>query len=216
MDVQQPFPLLDGIREVMARTKEFSSKQPVTIVAIAGGSGAGKTFISRILQTHLPASIVVSMDSYYRPLAEMPDNNFDTPTALDLSLLSLHLRMLKEEKTIQQPVYDMTISDRVGFAEFHPRSVIILEGMFALHEAIRDVLDMRVFVETQPQVRLQRRMKRDIVERKRTKESVLTQWKELTYPMHQFHVQPQRSCADIIIHNNETTLLQVLEQDAFL
>ncbi len=168
-------------------------KKKVIIIGIAGGSASGKTTVARLLKGK-----ILSMDDYYKGINDMEDNNFDDPKSQDLDLLREHLIKLKNSETIKKPIYDFKTHSRIGYEEFKPAKLIIVEGLFALNEKIRDLLDIKVFIECKEDERFRRRMERDISERGRTEESVIKQWNETVEPMFKKFVLGSKKDAIII------------------
>jgi uridine kinase len=180
-----------------------TEKRPV-IVGIAGGSCSGKTLVSEALKKHFDAA-VLNMDDYYKTVdirSERIDYNFDEPGALDLKLLSEHLQQLNRGNTISKPTYDFSTHSRKGYENFSAGTIIIVDGLLALHDTIRNYIDVKIFVQCSEEKRLQRRIERDIAERGRTRDSVLYQFDKTVKPMHDKHVESTRKYADIIIVNN--------------
>ncbi len=178
------------------------------IIGIAGGSGSGKTTVTRkiIDRLHLDDLIIIQHDSYYKDLArfrgKLADKvNFDHPGSLDTALLIKHLRSLKSGRAIQKPIYDFTTYKRKPEKEIvRPRSVIILEGILIfVPKELRDLMDIKVFVDTDADERLLRRLKRDITERGRSLDSIMQQYIQTVKPMHLEFVEPSKMWADIII-----------------
>ena len=178
------------------------------IIGICGGTGSGKTTIARAIVDAVGSEnvVLVEQDSYYRNLADMPLDdrhhaNFDHPDAIDSDLLVNHVKRLKLGQPIDMPIYDMvthTRSDRVEVIE--PRPVVIVEGILIFAEPrILELLDVRVFVDTPDDVRLIRRLRRDINERGRTFERTLDQYEKTIRPMHTEFVEPSKRIADVII-----------------
>ncbi|MBX3281814.1 MAG: uridine kinase [Acidobacteria bacterium] len=178
------------------------------IIGICGGTGSGKTTIARAIVDAVGSEnvVLVEQDSYYRNLADMPLDdrhhaNFDHPDAIDSDLLVNHVKRLKLGQPIDMPVYDMvthTRSDRVEVIE--PRPVVIVEGILIFSERrILELLDVRVFVDTPDDIRLMRRLRRDITERGRTFERTLEQYEKTIRPMHFEFVEPSKRFADVII-----------------
>ncbi|HMU35013.1 MAG TPA: uridine kinase [Pyrinomonadaceae bacterium] len=178
------------------------------IIGICGGTGSGKTTIARAIVDAVGSEnvVLVEQDSYYRNLADMPLDdrhhaNFDHPDAIDSDLLVNHVKRLKLGQPIDMPIYDMvthTRSDRVDVIE--PRPVVIVEGILIFAEPrILELLDVRVFVDTPDDVRLIRRLRRDINERGRTFERTLDQYEKTIRPMHFEFVEPSKRFADVII-----------------
>ncbi|MBV6496165.1 MAG: uridine kinase [Acidobacteria bacterium ACB1] len=178
------------------------------IIGICGGTGSGKTTIARAIVEAVGEQnvVLVEQDSYYRNLADMPLDdrhhaNFDHPDAIDSDLLVNHIKRLKLGQPIEIPIYDMvthTRSDRVEVIE--PRPVVIVEGILIFSEPrILELLDVRVFVDTPDDIRLLRRLRRDINERGRTFERTLDQYEKTIRPMHFEFVEPSKRFADVII-----------------
>lgn len=178
------------------------------IIGICGGTGSGKTTIARAIVEAVGEQnvVLVEQDSYYRNLADMPLDdrhhaNFDHPDAIDSDLLVNHIKRLKLGQPIEIPIYDMvthTRSDRVEVIE--PRPVVIVEGILIFSEPrILELLDVRVFVDTPDDIRLLRRLRRDINERGRTFERTLHQYEKTIRPMHFEFVEPSKRFADVII-----------------
>lgn len=183
------------------------SGEETLIIGIAGGTGSGKTTLAQKVQEAFPGqSVLISQDSYYKNLGHLPlekreKTNFDHPDSLDFALLVQHLQQLKEGKTIQKPVYNFHKHNREDYTEaVVPKKVIILEGilLFAVPE-ICNLCDLKIFIDTDDDVRLLRRIDRDIHERSRTFESVSYQYLTTVKPMHDAFVQPSKKQADLIV-----------------
>lgn len=184
------------------------------IIGICGGTGSGKTTIARrIVETvGVHKVVLVEQDSYYRNLADMPlderhQANFDHPDSIDSDMLVNHLVRLKQGLQVEMPLYDFvthTRSDRIEIIE--PRPVVIVEGILIFAEPrVLDLLDVRVFVDTPDDIRLMRRLQRDINERGRTFERTLEQYERTIRPMHFEFVEPSKRHADIIIPEGSNT-----------
>ena len=178
------------------------------VLGVAGGSGSGKTTVARtILETVGRERIAfLEQDSYYRDIewrsdAQLLRHNFDHPDALDDDLLVEHVAALKEGRAVEVPIYDFVRhrrTDRTRRVE--PRPVVLLEGILLFVEpALRALLDFKIFVDTDPDLRLIRRLKRDMSERGRAVDDVLRQYAETVRPMHLEFVEPSKRWADIII-----------------
>ena len=178
------------------------------IIGICGGTGSGKTTIARsIVDTVGEEKVVlIEQDSYYRNLADMPlderhQANFDHPDSIDSEMLVNHIMRLKQGLTVEMPVYDMvthTRSDRIEIIE--PKPIVIIEGILIFSEPrVLDLIDIRIFVDTPDDVRLMRRMRRDINERGRSFERTLDQYERTIRPMHVEFVEPSKRHAHIII-----------------
>ncbi len=178
------------------------------IIGIAGGTGSGKTTVTqRIIEKFDAEKIVVFQhDSYYKDLSSFggisPEEiNFDHPNALETSLLIEHLKLLRHRVAIQQPIYDFKTYRRLAETKLiSPRSVIVVEGILLFVEKeLRELMDIKIFVDIDADERLLRRLKRDLLERGRSIESVMHQYIETVKPMHLEFVEPSKRWADIII-----------------
>lgn len=178
------------------------------IIGIAGGTGSGKTtVVNRIIES-LPQGevVVIPQDSYYRdnshlPLAERQEINFDHPDSIEFELLVEHIKLLKEGKTIQQPIYSyLTCARATETIPIAPRHVIIVEGIliFTCPE-LRDLMDIKVYVDADADDRLSRVVARDIVERGRSVNKVLERYDKTVKPMHLQFIEPTKRYADIIV-----------------
>lgn len=181
---------------------------PPLVIGIAGGSGSGKTTVAQeILQRVGPNRIAyIQHDSYYKDLTGLPPVqraavNFDHPNSLETELLIRHVEKLKDGQAIEVPVYDFSTDSRTGKSfTVQPRGVIIVEGILIFAEPdLRDLFDVKIFVDTDPDVRLIRRLQRDITERGRSVESVIKQYQSTVRPMHLKFVEPSKRYADVII-----------------
>ncbi len=177
-------------------------------VGIAGGTGAGKTTLAHMLFDHLGEDRVtcIAHDAYYRNFSHIPADqraqiNFDHPNALETDLLVQHLQALSRGETVSIPTYDFTTHSRTyRTLEICPRPVIIVEGILILAEqTLRDVLNLKIFVDAPSDIRLIRRINRDVDERGRTPESVTHQYLKTVRPMHDTYVEPSRKYADLIV-----------------
>lgn len=192
------------------------------MIGIAGGSGSGKTTVwRRIVEDFGPSSIVVlDHDAYYRDLSDLPLDargirNFDHPNALETELLVQHLDQLLEGEAIEKPVYDFTTHTRTSHTDrVEPRPIIIIDGILVLAEPdLRARMDIKLFVDTSDDIRLIRRIRRDLEERGRSIESILNQYEQTVRPMHLEFVEPSKRLADVIIPHgghNEVALSLVL------
>ena len=179
----------------------------VMIIGIAGGSGSGKTTLAENIASHFGERIsLLRHDDYYKSQKDIPPEkrvnmNYDHPDAFDTDLLVEHLDSLKRGKAIDCPVYDYSIHDRSrDLRRVEPSSVIILEGILIFENAeIVKRLDMKIFVDTDPDVRILRRIVRDVKKRGRTLESVIAQYLSTVKPMHEAFVEPSKKHADIIV-----------------
>lgn len=178
------------------------------LIGICGGSGSGKTLVARQIEDALGTDriLVIQHDSYYRDLSHLPfeersRQNFDHPDAFDTKLLNKHLHELLAGQSVTQPVYDYANHTRADeHRTIESRSVIILEGILIFESVrLRNLMDIRVYVDADSDIRLSRRLHRDILERKRSVESVLQQYEQFVRPMHLEFVEPYKRYADIII-----------------
>ena len=178
------------------------------VIGIAGGSGSGKTTVAQeILQRVGPDRIAyIQHDSYYKDLTGLPpaqriEVNFDHPNSLETELLISHVEQLKRGQAIEVPIYDFSTHSRTEKTfRVNPRGVIIVEGILIFADAtLRELFDVKLFVDTDADIRLIRRMQRDITERGRTAESVIKQYQVTVRPMHLEFVEPSKRYADVII-----------------
>lgn len=182
--------------------------KPHILIGIAGGSGSGKTLVAKRIFDELGSEkvIIIQQDSYYKDLshlglADRKKQNFDHPDAFDQQLLISHLKNLLAGKYIDQPIYDYTIHSRKSETKRIGKHVIIvLEGILILLEPeLRNLMDMKIYVDTDDDIRLIRRIRRDVTERGRSLESILDQYENSVRPMHLQFVDPTKRYADIII-----------------
>ena len=177
------------------------------IIGIAGGTGSGKTTLTRHLKDHFgPDVTVIGHDSYYKrqdgkTYEERALQNYDHPDAFDTDLLIQHLRELKEGRPIQCPVYSYVDHNRTDrTTEIFPTKVLIVEGILIFQDPVlREMFDIKIFVETDADERILRRCLRDVEERGRTLRSVVTQYLTTVKPMHEQYVEPSRKFADIVV-----------------
>ena len=181
--------------------------QTILVIGIAGGTGSGKTTLMKnIVERFGGVVTVISHDNYYKRRDDMPYEercklNYDEPAAFDTELMVKHLNLLRHGHEIDCPVYDFTVHNR-SEETIHlvPKNVIIVEGIMIFeNKALRDLMDIRIFVDTDADVRLCRRIKRDVNKRGRTLESVLTQYQQTVKPMHEQYVEPSKKYADIVV-----------------
>ncbi len=181
------------------------------VIGIAGGTGSGKTTVVNKILRELPQEEVgvISQDNYYRKtdglsFEERSNINFDHPRSIDFELLVEQLKELKAGKTIQQPVYSFVKHNRTeDTITTHPQKVMIVEGILVFTDTeLRDLFDIKIFVYADSDERLIRRVRRDILERGRDIEEVLTRYQTTLKPMHQQFIEPTKSYADIIIPND--------------
>ncbi|MBO5657047.1 MAG: uridine kinase [Agathobacter sp.] len=180
-----------------------------TIIGIAGGTGSGKsTFTNRLKDAFGDQVAVVYYDNYYRAQDEVPFEerkkvNYDSPESLETELLIEHLKMLKEGQTVAGPVYDYKVHNRSSETIIiEPKKVMLLEGILALENPVlRDLMDIKIFVEADADERILRRVIRDIKERGRDVEDVARQYLETVKPMHYLYVEPTKYMADVVINS---------------
>lgn len=182
------------------------------IIGIAGGTGSGKTTVVNQIVNELPETEVgiISQDSYYKENVGMSYEeraviNFDHPRSIDFELLVQHLKELKAGNNIDQPVYSFVSHNRTSDTVFtHPRKVMIVEGILILtNPELRDLFDVKIYVQADPDERLIRRLKRDIADRGRDMDEVLNRYQTTLKPMHQQFIEPTKAFADIIIPNDK-------------
>lgn len=182
------------------------------IIGIAGGTGCGKTTVVNQILNELPEGEVgvISQDSYYKDTShltyeERVNINFDHPRSIDFELLVQHLKTLKTGEVIEQPVYSFVQHNRTGdTVSTNPRKVMIVEGILILtNPALRDMFDIKIFVHADSDERLIRRLKRDIAERGRDLDEIITRYQTTLKPMHEQFIEPMKEYADIIIPNNK-------------
>ncbi|MCL7451977.1 MAG: uridine kinase [Anaerolineae bacterium] len=181
--------------------------EPV-VIGVAGGTGSGKTTVAHeVLKRAGTAKIsLIQHDAYYKDLGDLAPaqramQNFDHPDALDNRLLIAHLQELKAGKAVEVPVYDFTTHTRTTKTRrIEPHRVVLLEGILIFADvALRRLMDVKIFVDTDPDIRFIRRLERDLAERGRTMESVIRQYLATVRPMHQEFVEPSKRYADVII-----------------
>ena len=177
------------------------------VIGIAGGSGSGKTtLLKNIVETFGPSITVISHDNYYKRHDEMTYEercqlNYDEPAALETDLMVRQLEALRRGETIQCPVYDFTVHNRSNETlTIQPEKVIIVEGILIFTDKqLRDLMDIKIFVDTDADIRICRRIKRDVNKRGRSLESVITQYQQTVKPMHEKYVEPSKKYADIVV-----------------
>ena len=188
------------------------------IIGIAGGTGSGKTTVVRKIIQSLPEGevTVIPQDSYYRdnsnlPLEERLKLNFDEPAAIEFELLVNQLKDLKAGKPVEQPIYSyLTCTRSKETIPIQPRDVIIVEGILILcDEELRNMMDMKVFVDADADDRLIRVINRDIIERGRTVEMVIARYEKVLKPMHLQHIEPTKRYADLIIPQGGNNLVAI-------
>lgn len=180
-----------------------------TVIGIAGGTGSGKsTFTNRLKDAFGDQISVLYHDNYYKaqdniPFEERKKVNYDSPDSLETDLMISHVMALKEGKTIESPTYDYTVHTRAKETIIvEPRKVLLIEGILALeNEALRDLMDIKVFVEADADERILRRVARDVKERGRDVEDIARQYLETVKPMHYIYVEPTKYLADLVINS---------------
>lgn len=179
----------------------------ILIIGIAGGSGSGKSTLTQKLVGHFGNEItVLKHDDYYKAHDDMTYEerthlNYDHPNAFDTDLLLEHLRKLKEGKAINCPIYDYTVHNRSrNFQVIHPTKVIIVEGILIFeNKELCKEMDIKIYVDTDADIRIIRRIQRDVIERARSLDSVIQQYLSTVKPMHEEFVEPSKKNADIIV-----------------
>jgi len=194
-------------------------KQTPIVIGIAGGSGSGKTTVARAILKEVGANRIAFLqhDAYYRDLKDLPPIqraaiNFDHPNSLESELLIEHINMLKNWQTVHIPVYDFTTHTRTAETiKIEPKKVIIVEGILIFVDPIlRQMFDVKLFVDTDADLRFIRRLDRDITERGRTTESVIKQYLSTVRPMHlEFVEQPYARCTWSLLNNPSATLMSL-------
>jgi len=184
------------------------TRQPPLVLGIAGGSGSGKSTIAQSVLEALPQghAILLQQDHYYRSQSHLPEQeraavNYDHPDALELDLLARHVDDLRTGQSIERPCYDFTTHDRAGVGlRVDPAPVIVVEGILVLaDERLRARFDVKLFVDTDADIRLMRRIRRDLEHRGRSFAQVRRQYYETVRPMHMAFVEPSKRFADVII-----------------
>ncbi len=179
----------------------------VMVIGIAGGTGSGKTTLTRKLVERFSEDVsVLNHDNYYKAHDDMPYEercklNYDHPDSFDTDLLVRDLRLLKAGETVRCPTYDYTVHNRAkATVEVKPAKVIIVEGILIFeNQALRDQMDIKLFVDTDADVRILRRVMRDVKERGRSLDSVVSQYLTTVKPMHEAFVEPSKKYADLIV-----------------
>ena len=182
-------------------------ERDILVIGIAGGTGSGKTTLMKNLIARFQGDVtVLSHDNYYKRHDELTYEercrlNYDEPAALETDLMARHLDKLRRGEAIDCPVYDFTVHNRSDeTVRIEPRKVIIVEGILIFEDQpLRDLMDIRIFVDTDADVRLCRRIRRDVNKRGRSLESVLLQYQQTVKPMHEKYVEPSKRFAHIVI-----------------
>jgi uridine kinase len=185
----------------------FMANAPL-VIGVAGGTGSGKTTVANVILTRVGADRIayVPHDAYYRNFSDLPKAangliNWDHPDSLETDLMSAHVKALRAGQAVELPVYDFTTNSRTArTVRVEPQPIILVEGILILADAqLRELFDIKIFVDTDPDIRFIRRLQRDIAERGRTPESVVRQYLETVRPMHLEFVEPSKRYADVII-----------------
>lgn len=179
----------------------------ILVIGIAGGTASGKTTLMKNLINEFGGQVtVLSHDNYYKRHDDMPYEercklNYDEPAAFDTSLMVYHLDQLRHGYSIECPVYDFTVHNRSDETiRLVPHKVIIVEGILIFeNEELRNLMDIKIFVDTDADIRLCRRIKRDVNKRGRSLESVLAQYQQTVKPMHERYVEPSKKYADLVV-----------------
>jgi len=188
------------------------------IIGVFGGTGSGKTTIVNQIVSDFNASDiqVISQDAYYKDNSSITYEercllNFDHPEAIDFELLYEHLSALKNGENIQQPIYDFKTHNRTDKTlQISPKKILILEGILIMnYPKLRSLLDLKVFIETNSDMRMERRVKRDITERGRTPKEVMDRYLNNLKPMHDQFIEPMKMHADLIVENHKNTLINL-------
>lgn len=188
------------------------------IIGIAGGTGSGKTtVVNKIINSLPPGEVaVLPQDSYYRDSSHVPPEerskiNFDEPAAIEWELLVDHISQLKQGKAIEMPTYSyITCTRQPETIRVEPREVVIVEGILVLTDPkIRDLMDVKVFVDADADERLIRVIARDCVERGRTPMMVLNRYQEVLKPMHEMYIEPTKRCADLIVPQGGSNVVAI-------
>ncbi|HNW50770.1 MAG TPA: uridine kinase [Prolixibacteraceae bacterium] len=178
------------------------------VIGIAGGTGSGKTTVVNEIVKRLPKNdvVIIPQDAYYRdnigiPLEERQKKNYDHPDSIEFELLVKHIEKLKSGKAIDRPIYSyLTCLRSEETIRIEPRHIVIIEGILCLTQPeLRDLMDIKVFVDCEPDIRLSRVIKRDIIERGRGIDQTLLRYEETVRPMHLQFIEPSKRYADIIV-----------------
>lgn len=195
----------------------------IFLIGIGGGTGSGKTTVAKKIKEYVGGDSceILPMDNYYRDMSQIPfeerkNYNYDHPDMIESSLLLEHIKRLRANEPIKVPDYDFSLYTRKKeYIYFSPKSIIIIEGIFALYyKEICELYDLKIYVDAESDVRFIRRLKRDISERGRNLESVIKQYLEMVKPMHDAYVEPTKRKADIIIPQggfNEKAIKVIVE-----
>jgi uridine kinase len=194
--------------EPLVKRISDSARSEIIVIGIAGGSGSGKTTLAKAIYETIGEDNItfISHDSYYKDLSHLTEKerakqNFDHPDSLDTALLVQHINLLKKGKSVAVPSYDYVTHSRVpGTTQAAPKQVVLVEGILIFSDkALYDLMDIKIFVDTDDDIRLIRRIQRDTIERGRTIESIVNQYMLTVRPMHIQFVEPSKRNADIIV-----------------
>lgn len=190
------------------------------IIGIYGGTGSGKTTIVNMIASHFSSNDIeiISQDSYYKDNSDISYEdrcklNFDHPDAIDFNLLHKHIKNLRKGETVEQPIYDFKIHNRLKKTiQIKPKKILILEGILIMcHAEIRSIFDLKIYINANSKTRMERRIKRDIVERGRNRDEVLKRYIETLKPMHEKFIEPTKIYANYIIENQFNNKLNIDE-----
>ena len=190
------------------------------IIGIYGGTGSGKTTIVNMIASHFSSNDIeiISQDSYYKDNSDISYKdrcklNFDHPDAIDFNLLHKHIKNLRKGETVEQPIYDFKIHNRLKKTiQIKPKKILILEGILIMcHAEIRSIFDLKIYINANSKTRMERRIKRDIVERGRSRDEVLKRYIETLKPMHEKFIEPTKIYANYIIENQFNNKLNIDE-----
>jgi uridine kinase len=187
--------------------KDTKTRRPPFLIGVAGGTGSGKTTLTRAILSAIGERVaVIQHDWYYRDAAHLPPEerarmNYDHPAALETGLLIRHLKALRGFRNVRAPIYNFVTHSRMpGGQKIEPAPVVIVEGILIFaEEKLREVFDLKIFVQTEPDLRLLRRLQRDMTDRGRSFDKSIEQYLETVRPMHELFVEPSKRYADIIV-----------------
>lgn len=191
------------------------------IIGISGGSGSGKSTVSNGLQTHYKERLsVIHFDDYYKniePGQNIEDVNFDHPDQLDRNVFKEHILALSRGEEISKPKYDFATHSRVGYEKMLPNDIILIDGLFALYDdELNKSIDIKIFVDMDADLRILRRVQRDIKERGRDVDSIIDQYIKTVKSSHYLYIAPQKWKADLVIPNNVVRDTPKIEEVIFL
>ena len=192
--------LEQGIRLIESRINELYTGENIVFVGVAGGSCSGKSYLSNRLRGKLGIKIL-SMDDYYKGKDFMEQDNYDITDSIELGLFENHLSELRRWNWINKPIYDFKENIRMGYESFKPEDKLIVEGLFCFYNRIRDLIDIKVFVDAYEDIRLNRGLERDVVRQGHTEYQIMEQWDKEVQPCYLEYVEHQKQYADIIIKN---------------